>query len=111
MKDQLEKSIKLLKKLQLNSTYPTDKRFRARENIIVLSEFLAVEIILNEIIPDIPKQEVIDPNDGFTNQAFRDYPKQETSNEAFNMEPDEVNDVKLVDVELNKRFVAQKYVV
>ena len=33
-------------------------------------------------------------------KAFRDYPKQETSNEAFNMEPDEVNDVKLVDVEL-----------
>ena len=35
----------------------------------VLSEFLAVEIALNEIIPDIPKQEVIDPNDGFTNQV------------------------------------------
>lgn len=28
-----------------------------------------MEIILNEIIPDIPKQEVIDPNDGFTNQV------------------------------------------
>ena len=35
----------------------------------VLSEFLAVELILNEIVPDIPKQEVIDPNDGFTNQV------------------------------------------
>ena len=34
MKDQFETSIKLLKKLQLNSSYPTDKRFRARENII-----------------------------------------------------------------------------
>ena len=33
-------------------------------------------------------------------KAFRDYPKQEASNETFNMEPDEVNDVKLVDVEL-----------
>ena len=33
-------------------------------------------------------------------KAFRDYPKQETSNETFNMEPDEDNDVKLVDVEL-----------
>jgi len=111
MKDQFETSIKLLKKLQLNLSYPTDKRFRARENIVVLSEFLAVEIVLNEIIPDIPKQEVIDPNNGFTNQAFRDYPKQKASTETFNMDPDEDNDVKLVDVELHKRFVAQKYAV
>ena len=28
-----------------------------------------MELILNEIVPDIPKQEVIDPNDGFTNQV------------------------------------------
>ena len=34
MKDQFETSIKLIKKLQLNSSYPTDKRFRARENIV-----------------------------------------------------------------------------
>ena len=36
----------------------------------VLSEFLAMEITLDEIIPDIPKQEVIDPTDGFTNQVI-----------------------------------------
>ena len=33
-------------------------------------------------------------------KAFRDYPKQKASTETFNMEPDEDNDVKLVDVEL-----------
>ena len=33
-------------------------------------------------------------------QAFRDYPKQEPSNETFNMESDEDNGIKLVDVEL-----------
>ena len=34
MKNQFDKSIKLLKKLKLNSNYPTDKLFRARENLI-----------------------------------------------------------------------------
>ena len=29
-----------------------------------------MEITLDEIIPDIPKQEVIDPTDGFTNQVI-----------------------------------------
>ena len=28
-------------------------------------------ITLDEIIPDIPKQEVIDPTDGFTNQVWK----------------------------------------
>ena len=28
-----------------------------------------MEITLDQIIPDIPKQEVIDPTDGFTNQV------------------------------------------